>query len=75
MRWRIDVLKDYDEIIEACTYAWKSFIADAERMKSICHRDKNGLMLNGIGITRAFQWGATAKKPSGGLQALSQPAA
>ena len=31
--------KDYDDILDACTSAWKHFIADVERVMSLCSRD------------------------------------
>ena len=30
--------KDYDDILDACTSAWKQFIADVGRVKSLCNR-------------------------------------
>ena len=31
--------KGYEDIVEACSDAWVSFIADVEQVKSLCHRD------------------------------------
>lgn len=31
--------KGYEDIVDACSVAWRSFIADTERVKSLCHRE------------------------------------